>query len=76
MAVFLFDTVIYVFLLISNFRRVLNIVCNLLGISPSDAGEIPKRLHTIMYFYCYVYVFLLYVYVFSSCQLALFGNPD
>ena len=42
--------------LISNFRRVLNIECNLLGISPasevflisnSDAGEIPKRLHTI-----------------------------
>ena len=62
-------------LLISNFRRVLNIVCILLGISPasdccilhtsypayeygtdrvfrnvgiqqSDAGEIPKRIHT------------------------------
>ena len=60
--------------LISNFRRVLNLVCILLGISPasdcgtctlhpaledgtdrgfrnvgkpqSDAGEIPKRIHT------------------------------
>ena len=34
--------------LISNFRRVLNLLCILLGISPaSDAGEIPKRIHNI-----------------------------
>ena len=30
--------------LISNFRRVLNVICFLLG--DSDAGESPKRKHT------------------------------
>jgi len=35
--------------LILNFRRVLSIVCNILGISlASDAGQIPKRLHTVL----------------------------
>jgi hypothetical protein len=38
-----------VLLLFSNFRRVLNIVFVLLGISPaSDAGEIPKRTNKIL----------------------------
>jgi hypothetical protein len=36
--------------LISNFRRVLDIVSSLLGVSPaSDAGDTPNRLLTILY---------------------------
>jgi len=36
-----------VIFLISNFRRVLSVVCFLLG--NSDAGELPRRKHTTSY---------------------------